>query len=189
MINPNEGGLPNWESYYVIVGSSSAALIGLQFVVITLLAGIRAQRTPTAISAFATPTVVHFVGALVIAATMTTPWTSLSAPALALLIAGLLGSAYGVQVVLQARRQTTYTPVWEDWLWHMILPCTAYAALVIAALLAFRGVGSSMFAVAACALTLLLVGIHNAWDTVTYIVTLGTETHPELDQDDNPSAP
>ena len=189
MINPAEAGLPNWESYYVIVGSSSAALIGLQFVVITLLSGVRMQRTPTAISAFATPTVVHFVGALVIAAIMTTPWPSLSAAAVALLIVGLLGTAYGVRVVVQARRQTTYTPVWEDWVWHMVLPCTTYAALVVAALFASRGVGASIFAVAGCALTLLLIGIHNAWDTVTYIATLASETHAEQIQNDDPSAP
>ena len=34
--------LTEWESYYVIVGSSGAALVGLQFVVLTLIAERRA---------------------------------------------------------------------------------------------------------------------------------------------------
>lgn len=187
MINQTQTVLQSWESYYVIVGSSSAALIGLQFVVITLLSGGRTQRTPAAISAFATPTVVNFVGALVISAIMTTPWAMLSAMASAILFSGLLGVGYGVRVVVRARRQTSYTPVWEDWIWHVVLPGIAYATLAIAALIAFRGVESSIFLIAACALTLLLTGIHNAWDTVTYIVILGKQSAAEHGEDERPS--
>jgi len=33
-----------WESFYVIVGSAAGALIGLQFVVMTLVAAIRASE-------------------------------------------------------------------------------------------------------------------------------------------------
>ena len=36
-----------WESFYVIVGSSAGALIGLQFVVITLIADLPVARTGT----------------------------------------------------------------------------------------------------------------------------------------------
>jgi hypothetical protein len=34
-----------WESFYVIVGSSGAALTGLQFVVIALIAEVRKRST------------------------------------------------------------------------------------------------------------------------------------------------
>jgi hypothetical protein len=162
--------MTNWESFYVILGSSSAALIGLQFVVITLLADSRARRTPTAISAFATPTVVHFSGALVVSAIMSTPWPSPAAAAITLLVCGLIGVGYEARVVVRARRQTAYEPVWEDWLWHVVLPGVAYLALVVAAVLVRRGAAAGFFTVGACALALLLIGIHNAWDTVTYIV-------------------
>jgi len=162
--------LASWESFYVIVGSSSAALIGLQFVVITLMPDTRMRRTHTAISAFATPTVVHFAGALIVSAIMSAPWHSLSAAASCLVVYGIGGVCYGVRVVVRARRQTTYTPVWEDWLWHVILPDVAYATLAISAMLMHHGVGHGMFGVAASALALLLIGIHNAWDTVTYLV-------------------
>jgi hypothetical protein len=56
--------LNGWENFYVIVGSSAGALIGLQFVVITLIAAKPISRVDAqAGSAFATPSVVHFVGA------------------------------------------------------------------------------------------------------------------------------
>jgi len=53
--------LAGWENFYVIVGSSAGALIGLQFVVITLIAEMPiAQGQAQAGDAFATPTIVHF---------------------------------------------------------------------------------------------------------------------------------
>jgi len=36
--------LSGWENFYVIVGSSAGALIGLQFVVITLIAEIPNEK-------------------------------------------------------------------------------------------------------------------------------------------------
>ena len=72
--------------------------------------------------------------------------------------------------VRRARRQTGYTPVLEDWLFHTVIPLAAYAVLFVAALLIVAHATGAMFAIAAMALLLLLTGIHNAWDTVTYIV-------------------
>lgn len=51
--------LSPWQTFFFIVGSSGAALIGVQFVVITLIATIRRRADAATISAFATPTVVH----------------------------------------------------------------------------------------------------------------------------------
>ena len=59
-------------------------------------------------------------------------------------------------------------PVLEDWIWHNVLPLIAYAALVLAALLLQRYVAPSLFVIGGTALLLLFVGIHNAWDAVTY---------------------
>jgi hypothetical protein len=84
---------------------------------------------------------------------------------------GLGGLGYGVVVILRARRQIGYQPVWEDWLWHTILPCGMYAALGLAALLLQTRTELALFVVGGAALVLLLIGIHNAWDTVTYLVT------------------
>jgi len=69
----------------------------------------------------------------------------------------------------RARRQTSYTPVLEDWLFHTAFPLVAYAAILIAALVLRRDPEHSLFAVAMAVLGLVLIGIHNAWDTVTYV--------------------
>src|SRR5439155_23212976 len=51
--------LAEWESFYVIVGSAAGALIGLQFVVMALIAERPQIASPEAGAAFATPTIVH----------------------------------------------------------------------------------------------------------------------------------
>src|SRR5437868_23411 len=97
--------LTEWANLYVILGSSSAALIGLQFVVITLISDTRASRSSGAISAFATPTVVHFTVALLMSTIMSVPWQSLSSTALALLVSGMAGSIYTAIIFRRARSQ------------------------------------------------------------------------------------
>jgi hypothetical protein len=162
--------ISSWESFYVIVGSSGGALIGLQFVVITLIAERRHLATAGALSAFGTPTVVHFAGALLVSALMSAPWPSLVSLSVALGICGLGGLAYGAIVVHRARRQKDYKPVWEDWLWYAVLPCLSYAALTVTAALLRVNSRLALFGIGAAALGLLLIGIHNAWDSVTHIV-------------------
>jgi hypothetical protein len=106
----------------VIVGSSGAALIGVQFVVVALTASMRRRPTAGSIGAFATPTVVHLGGALFVPAIMSAPWPSLFFASVPLAMCGLGGLGYGKIVIRCARRQKGYEPVWEDWLWYAILP-------------------------------------------------------------------
>ena len=67
--------LAEWESFYVIIGTSAAALTGLMFVVIAVVAdaGPRAA-TPQGIATFVTPTIFHFCAALMISAIVSAPW-------------------------------------------------------------------------------------------------------------------
>jgi hypothetical protein len=160
--------LSAWQSYYTIVGSSGAALVGIQFVVIALIASTRKPTNIESVNAFGTPTVVYFGSALTVSAIMSAPWPSLFAASVAVAACGLGGLGYSVIVFRRARRQTDYKPVWEDWLWYSILPAGSYAALASAALL-LGTTDISLFVIAGAALGLLFIGIHNAWDAVTHI--------------------
>ena len=66
--------LAGWENFYVIVGSAAGALIGLQFVVVTLVAESPAQRVAEGVAAFATPAIVHFGVVLLLSAVVSAPW-------------------------------------------------------------------------------------------------------------------
>ena len=157
-----------WESFYVIVGSSAAALTGLQFVVITLGAEKRAGDSGTT-RAFGTPTVVHFCAVLLVAAILSAPWPAVIGAAVALAGCGVAGVIYVVIVMSHTRRQTLYQPVLEDWLFHCVFPLILYSTLVVAAATLPRTPTPSLFAIAATSLLLLFSGIHNAWDAVIYI--------------------
>ena len=173
--------LAGWGNFYLITGTAAAALTGLQFVVQTLLASdtLRpvAQGDPEGgIAAFGTPTVVHFTLALVVSATMCAPWPGYGSLRATLGVVGAGALVYSGVVLRRARRQRSYAPVAEDWLWHILLPGASYAAVLLAAVLLGRGAEGPLFLVAAATLLLLCVGIHNAWDTVTYLMISAVRT-------------
>src|SRR5437764_8906354 len=73
--------LAAWENFYVIVGSSAAALTGLQFVVMALVAETRRPSSRETIDAFGTPTILHFAFVLLLASIVARPCRPLPARA------------------------------------------------------------------------------------------------------------
>lgn len=164
--------LQAWETFYVIVGSSAGALTGLQFVVMTLITQARPARgRGETIAAFGSPNVVHFCAVLLVASILAVPWRTLRVPGLASAACGAAGIVYSIVVLGRARRQQEYRPVFEDWVWHNILPVLAYLALLAAGLDLDTNATDSLYVIAGAALLLVFIGIHNAWDTVTYLAT------------------
>jgi hypothetical protein len=161
--------LAAWRGFYGIIGPSAAALTGLQFVVIVLGAQVNVLGSASTTRAFGTPTIVHFCAALLVSAVMSAPWHGLSTVAVGFGACGAAGIVYELVGIRHARRQTSYVPVLEDWLWHCVLPVIAYGALLVAAILLTRRPEASLFVIGATALLLLFIGIHNAWDAVTYV--------------------
>jgi len=164
-------GLGGWENFYVIVGSSAGALIGLQFVLLAVIAGLpRAPGAARAGDAFATPTIVHFGVVLLVSAVASVPWHGIGGAAVLWGLLGFSGVAYEIIVARRMRMQTVYTPEFEDSLFHVLLPFAAYAMLLTAAYATRNHLRMALFGVGAAALLLLFTGIHNAWDSVTYHV-------------------
>ena len=172
--------LVTWQPFYVLIGTAAATLTGLMFVVATLNAGMRGRASSPGevFAAFNTPNVWHFALTLLVAALLIAPWQALWQPTVLLGLTGLGGRSYVLIVLRRLRRQRDYQPVMEDWLFHTILPLVSYSALVVAALLLPGFLALSMFLIAAVTLLLLFIGIHNAWDIVTYITV-------ELSQPEN----
>jgi hypothetical protein len=162
--------LKEWDSFCVIVGAAAGALIGLQFVVMTLIAERPPLRAEDAGAAFATPTVVHFGSALLLCALLRAPWRAITVLAALWGLVGVCGVIYSFIVARRVRTQTVYRPDFEDWLFHLVLPLAAYATLLLSAFVAPSLVHEALFAVGTATLLLLFVGIHNAWDAVAYHV-------------------
>lgn len=169
MPEPTATLLSAWESFYVIVGSSAGALTGLMFVVIAIVADNPRSGSQGTMGAYGTPTVVHFCAALFISSVLSAPWRSVEGASWTLFALGAFGLGYVSLVMHRARKQQDYKPVFEDWLWHTLLPYIAYVTVVIAGIAMHKRPDSALFGIAGGALLLLFIGIHNSWDTVTYI--------------------
>ena len=159
-----------WESFYVIVGAAAGALIGLQFVVLTLIAERPPPRVAEASGAFLTPTIVHFSSALLLSGLLRIPFHTVTPAAVLWGVTGASGLVYAVVIARRMWKQRAYKPDPDDWVFYCVLPPLPYGALVVAALLSGRHTHEALIVVGGASLVLLFLGIRNAWDSVAYHV-------------------
>jgi hypothetical protein len=168
-------GLHAWENFYVIVGSSAAALTGLTFIVITIAAD-RRDTSPglrlKGLRAFITPTVVYFGTALWLSALMAVPGHTATSLSVCVSVTGVLGIIYCIQVIYWMFAVfSDYKPFLSDWIWNGFLPPAAFVFLTVAGFLGTGHTTLLLYAVGGVTLLLLFVGIHNAWDVVAWTTT------------------
>ncbi len=163
--------LSNWQNFYMIIGTAAATLTGLMFVVTTLMAGIETHVSTLSAgtSAFHTPTVVHFCAVLLIAGILSAPWQAFSSVSLLLGLLGLGMVLYLILVMRRMRQVPHYPTPLKDWLWYLVFPLTAYVVLIVAALALPSNPALALYIISAAMVVLLFLGIHNAWDLVTYL--------------------
>jgi len=163
--------LNSWQNFYMIMGTAAATLTGLMFVVTTLIAGVDAHLSTlnAAVSAYNTPTVVHFATVLLLAGILSAPWQTFSSLGLLLGLLGLGMVVYSIIVLRRIWRVPNYQSTLEDWLWYIIFPLLANSSLMVAAFVLSKDSSSALYILAAAMMLLLLVGIRNAWDMVTFL--------------------
>ncbi len=179
--------LTEWADFYVIAGTAAATLTGLMFVVLTLIVGTVGRGSRAGLGVYSTPTVVHFAATLALTILLSAPWPALRQAGLALGLVGLVGLLYSGVVTrrsIVAARREEYRPVLEDWLCHSILPPVGYAAVLVAAFILPDHPTPALFDIGAVIILFLILGIHNAWDIVTFVTIqrlptgAATETPP-----------
>ena len=163
--------LSQWQNFYMIMGTAAATLTGLMFVVTTLIAGLDAHVSTlnAAVPAFNTPVVVQFGAVLLLAGILSAPWQTLASLGLLLGLIGLGMVIYSIIVLRRMRRVPGYQSTLEDWTWYLALPLLAYASLILAAFVLPGSPAPAFYLVALAMLLLLLTGIRNAWDMVTFL--------------------
>ena len=163
--------LSTWSSFYIMIGSSAAALTGLMFVVITLVTRDEdAARSRDGVSTYSTPTVVHFCIALVVAVYMSSPGQTATSIGIGNGILGVVGLLYVADAMRAAGGLREYQPVGSDWLWHGGCPILAYTIFLVVAVVICTGhVAGGLKLLAADTMFILLTAIHNAWDAATWV--------------------
>jgi hypothetical protein len=161
----------SWRDFYLLIGSAAAVLIGLIFVVIslmqdrprsTVLAGTRLYMGPIVLG-------VSFI--LVISAAATTPGMGHQTFAAIVGVVAVWGLVRGLMSLagIARRRGSDDPPHWTDPWFYGVFPSALYIVLgAIAA--AFRmGSGWAAEALAAALTAGLLLAIRNEWDLITWI--------------------
>jgi hypothetical protein len=159
---------PEWETFYIVLGTAAGALTGLMFVVSVLIGSIP-DATEETLHAFATPTVVHLGNVLLLSLVFVAPWPTVFMLNLALGSFGLCGTIYMLIVWRRAIRQTGYAPVFEDWFWYTALPLAGYVAILAASVGLRLRTSLCLFLIGGSAILLLFTGIRNSWDNLVYI--------------------
>jgi hypothetical protein len=160
--------MEGWHEFYVLVGTSAAALTGLLAVVVSISPETIAERPTAGVRAFVTPTIAFFTTALAVSALMLVPRLAPAPLALLLALAGSAGLAYLVWVRGHYHWRERKLDA-EDWVFYIGLPFLSYALLLAAAIAIWRGSAPGAPTLAFATLLLLGVGIHNAWDLVIWL--------------------
>ena len=160
-----------WDNFYLMMGSAGGGLIGLLFVVVTLTSGFDRDQALRGARLYMTPTAVHFAVVLSVSAAVLAPGLS---PAVEGVLIGLLalgGLALAIRAFVGIRnpREGSEPPHWSDAWMYGGAPAAVYGLILAAAFCLGESAAWAPYAVAVLLLTLLLVGLRNAWDLVTWI--------------------
>jgi len=166
--------IAQWQNFYVIVGTAAGALTGLMFVVIALTREMMASAPRTGLRSFVTPTIVHFASVLGISAMLSMPRLTYTSTGWILVLSGATLLAYMTWIIRTARR-LDYNSDLEDTIFHFTLPPIVHATILVAGLMEWSKHDWAMYLVAGSLLVLLIIGIHNAWDSAVWMVTRTTE--------------
>jgi hypothetical protein len=162
-----------WDSFFQITGEAAATLTGLIFVVATLTQGGDRARLLRAVSIYLTPTVLHFAIVLCVSSLAVAPRLYSGWRAVLFATAALTGFGNGVWACIgMSRRQLGVDPPhWSDLWLYGVAPTVLYALLLADTVAVGTRTPWAVDALAVLLLALLLIGIRNAWDLITWMAS------------------
>ena len=159
----------HWDSYYLLIGTAAGALIGLLFVVATLNAGREVTDVTRGTKTYLTPTVFHFAMVVVVSALATAPGLPARTVGLLLGTCAIVGLVYSGWICVRLRSGNMAGQHWSDFWFFGAAPTAIYLGLGATSGTAWAAPSALPYAAAVLLLLLMLVGIRNAWDLVTWL--------------------
>ena len=159
-----------WGDFYLLAGSAAAVLIGLIFVVVTLMQDRPRSSVLNSSKLYMGPVVLNVSFVLVLSAAALVPRISPTAFAAVSGAISLWGLARGTMVTIGIRALAgADQPHWSDVWFYGVIPTLCYALLVGATFAIWSDQPWACLGVAAVITGLLLVTIRNEWDLVTWL--------------------
>jgi hypothetical protein len=168
-----------WGEFYLLAGSAAAVLIGLIFVVVTLMQDRPRSSVLAGSKLYMGPVLLQVSFVMVLSAAALAG--GVTAGAIALIGAGVAvwGLVRAVQSIVGiAGLGGADKPHWTDVWFYGAIPAALYACLGVAAAGFWSGAGWASDGLAAVIVAMLLNGIRNEWDLVTWLAPRAEEKDP-----------
>jgi hypothetical protein len=170
-----------WHDFYLLVGTTSATLVGLMFVAASIGAQVFKEENRAAIEAFISPTVVHFSTALFACIIATIPEHTGLEFILLLSVLGLSGLGYSTRVWTQLVVRHKFSVDTIDRLFYAVIPGIGQLLVLFSGVMLLTLPTAALDCLAIALLVLLLAGIRNAWDMTMWIVIRAPVAEPRSD--------
>jgi hypothetical protein len=159
-----------WGEFYLLAGSAAAVLIGLIFVVVTLMSDRPRSSVLSGSRLYMGPVVLLVTFVLVLSATALIPGISPTEFAMVSGVVAIWGLVRGV-VSTQGIRALSGadTPHWTDIWFYGAIPTALYLLLAVVALAVWQEWPWAAKGAAAVITAGLLLCIRNEWDLVTWL--------------------
>jgi hypothetical protein len=168
--------LADWRDFYLMIGTAAGVIVGATFIVASLAANL--EKRALGMRGFITPTAVHLGSVLIGSAILAAPTLTPFALAILLGAGGIMGVIYSIVV---AARIWAMDLDHDDRIFYALLPILTYLAMTAAALMAGWTVDRSLEILAVSLISLLIIGMRNAWDMANFMITREREGSQRVD--------
>ena len=158
-----------WGNFYLLAGSAAAVLIGLIFVVVTLMQDRPRSSVLNSSKLYMGPVVLHVSFVLALSAAAMVPGISPRGFAAITGAIALWGLTRDGMVIAGISARTGDKPHWTDVWFYGIAPTALYVLLALASHAIWVGQPGAPQGVAAVITCLLLITVRNEWDLVTWL--------------------
>lgn len=162
----------DWSDFYLLAGSAAALLIGLVFVVVTLMSDRPRSSVLYGSKVYMGPVVLHMTFVLVLSAAALAPGLETRHYAVIAGVIGAWGLARGIYSIMSLLRLQTdgnSEVHWTDTWYYGFMPSVVYIAMGAVAVAFWIGIDWAPYALAAVIAGLTLLSIRDEYDLVTWL--------------------
>jgi len=120
---------------------------------------------------FVSPTLIHFIYVLVTALVLLIPTATRTRLGVPLLLVGLISTGRAIDMIPYMQQQHRQQMIdMHDWTWYLVAPSVSYLLFVGTGVGLLLGISHALDVLAVASMLLLVAGIRNAWDFVTFLI-------------------